>query len=142
MKKHNFSADIKTWLDFAEYDLKSAKWTFKGKIYTSVCYACQQSAEKALKAFVLAKGGKIPKVHSLDHLLSDLKKLNVNVSSIEKYCQELDKYYITARYPGQYGGPEGLYDRANAKAALFASEKILEYVRVKTLVKNSISPPF
>lgn len=129
MKNHNFSADIKTWLDFAEYDLKSAKWTFEGKIYTSVCYACQQSAEKALKALVLAKGGKIPQIHSLDHLLSDLKKLKVNVSSIEKYGRDLDKYYITARYPGQYGGPEGLYDGTDAKSALIAAEKILDFVR-------------
>ena len=31
-KRANFSADVKTWLDFATYDLKTAKWNFKGKI--------------------------------------------------------------------------------------------------------------
>lgn len=131
MKNNNFSVDVKTWLDFAEYDLKTAKWNFKGKIYTSVCYACQQSVEKALKGLILAKGGKIPKIHSLDRLISELKKLNVNASPIEKQARELDKYYLTARYPGQYGGPEGLYDEKDAKSALFAAEKIFKFVRGK-----------
>jgi len=56
MKKNlDYSADVKTWLEFAAYDLKSAIWQSKGKIYTSSCYACQQAAEKALKALILAK---------------------------------------------------------------------------------------
>lgn len=113
-RKTDFSADIATWLEFASYDLKTAQWEIKGKIYTSACYACQQVAEKALKALILSKGQITPTIHSLDRLISALKKLKVDIDSIEQYAQELDKYYIAARYPGQYGGPEGLYDRNDA----------------------------
>lgn len=49
MKKNNFAKDANAWLDFALYDLKTAKWEYEGKIYTSCCYACQQVAEKALR---------------------------------------------------------------------------------------------
>lgn len=131
MKKTDFFADVKTWLEFAAYDLKSAKWQLKGEIYTSACYASQQSAEKALKAFILAHGKSIPKIHSLDRLITILKKLNIEVSTIEEEARELDKYYLTTRYPGQYGGPEGLYDWKDAETAIQAAEKIIVFVQSK-----------
>lgn len=131
MKKDNFSADAKTWFEFAEYDLKTAQWNLKGKIYTSVCYTCQQSAEKAIKALILASGKVAPKIHSLDRLINELKSLKIDTSGIENEALELDKYYITTRYPGQYGGPEGLYNEKDAQLALDAAEAILKFVKEK-----------
>lgn len=130
-KKSDFSADATTWFDFAAYDLKTAKWEFEGKIYTSVCYTSQQAAEKALKALILAKGKAVLKVHSLDRLISEIKQLGVAISEIENEAQELDKYYLSTRYPGQYGGPEGLYDKVDARSAIEAAEKILAFVQKK-----------
>lgn len=130
-KKIDFSTDVAVWLEFADYDLKAAKWDLKGKIYTSTCYACQQAAEKALKALILAKEMVIPKVHSLDRLISEIKELERDTLEIEEKAQELDKYYISTRYPGQYGGPEGLYDESDAKSAVAAAEKVLEFVKKK-----------
>lgn len=133
-KQSDFCFDIAAWLEFAEYDLKTAKWELEGKIYTSCCYACQQTAEKALKALVLAKGKVPPRVHSLDRLISELKNLKVKVVEIEEEAQLLDKYYISTRYPGQYGGPEGLYDKEDAKLAIDCAEKILRFVHQKTSI--------
>ncbi|MBU1085636.1 HEPN domain-containing protein [Patescibacteria group bacterium] len=130
-KRSDFSADVNSWLEFADYDLKTAKWDLKGKIYTSSCYAAQQVAEKSIKALILSNGKVIPKVHSLDRLLSELKKFKINTSLIEKKAQILDKYYISARYPGQYGGPKGLYNKADAKSAISAAKIILQFVRNK-----------
>jgi len=137
MKNADFSADINVWLEFSLYDLKSAQWQFKGEIYTSSCYASQQSAEKALKALVLACEKIIPKIHSLDRLISLLKKSGIKTESIEDFARELDKYYITTRYPGQYGGPEGMYDKKDAEMALVAAKAILEFVE-KQLEKKGI----
>lgn len=131
MKKNNFFKDVQVWLDFATYDLKSAKWQYKGKIYTSCCYACQQVAEKALKALILSIGKVIPKVHSLDRLITTLKHLGIDVSFIEEAAKELDKYYIATRYPGPYGGPEGLYDEKDAEIAIASAESILQFVKKK-----------
>jgi HEPN domain-containing protein len=130
-KKADFSTDAAAWLDFANYDFKTAKWNFEGKIYTSACYASQQAAEKALKALILAKGKVIPKVHNLDRLISELKSLGVDTRRIEKESQELDKYYISTRYPGQYGAPEGLYNKADAQSAVEAAWEILKFVQEK-----------
>jgi len=128
-KKTDFSVDANVWLDFALYDLKTARWEIKGEIYTSSCYSCQQAAEKGLKALILAKGKIVPKVHSLDRLISELKKIGLKTLPIEENSQELDKYYISTRYPGQYGGPEGLYDKADAESAIKAAEEILDFVQ-------------
>ena len=130
-KKTDFSTDVNTWLDFADYDFKTAKWNLEGKIYTSSCYASQQAAEKSLKALILAKGKVVPKVHSLDRLISEIRNNGINTDQIDNEAQELDKYYISTRYPGQYGGPEGLYDEKDAQSATSASEKILTFVREK-----------
>ena len=130
-KQADFSTDAVTWFDFANYDLKTAKWNLKGKIYTSSCYASQQAAEKALKSLVLAQGKVVPKAHSLDRLISELKNINIDVSEIETEAQRLDKYYISTRYPGQYGGPEGLYDEGDAQSATDAADKILNFVQKK-----------
>jgi HEPN domain-containing protein len=130
-KKVDFSSDVKTWLLFADYDLKTGQWEIEGKIYTAACYACQQSAEKALKALILAYGKVAPKIHSLDRLLTELKDLKINTVEIEKEAQELDKYYISTRYPGQYGGPEGLFDKKDSLIAINSAEKILSFVKKK-----------
>lgn len=134
MKKNDFSADVTAWLEFAVYDLKSAKWQLKGRIYTSACYASQQVAEKALKALILGRGKVIPKVHSLDRLISILKELKVDTIPIELEARELDKYYITTRYPGQYGGPEGLYEKHEAEIATVHAERVLTFVREQLLL--------
>ena len=55
-KSKSYEADAQTWLEFAQYDLKAARWNLQGKIYTVTCYASQQAAEKALKALILATG--------------------------------------------------------------------------------------
>ncbi len=129
--QNNFTADAHTWIEFANYDLKTANWELKGKIYTSCCYSCQQSAEKALKALILAKGKVAPKIHSLDRLITEIKKIKIKVSAIEKQAQLLDKYYISARYPGQYGGPEGLYNESDALSAITAAKSVLQFVQSK-----------
>lgn len=129
MKKSDFKNDVKIWIEFAEYDLKSAKWQIEGKIYTSACYVSQQVAEKAFKALLLKHGKIPPKIHSLDRLTSILKRIKIDMSEIESMARELDKYYITTRYPGQYGGPEGLYGEKDAIKAINAAEKILKFVK-------------
>lgn len=132
MKKTDFTADVNTWLEFAAYDLKSALWQLKGEIYTSACFAAQQAAEKSLKALILSHGKVAPKVHSLDHLLSILRRLKVVVAPIETEALELDKYYITTRYPGQYGGPEELYTENDARTAVENAQAIFDFVNKLT----------
>ena len=87
--------EVKKWLKKAKQDLDSAKYNFKGKKYDVSAFLCQQSAEKALKALLLKKSGKIRKIHDLVELGK-----NVNLpSDLLDSCKELTLSYIYARYP-------------------------------------------
>jgi HEPN domain-containing protein len=44
------------WLRQAEQDLDDARYNLEGDRYHLVCFLSQQSAEKALKAFLYARG--------------------------------------------------------------------------------------
>jgi HEPN domain-containing protein len=118
--------DIKLWLEFAKYDLKSAKWQHKGKIYTSACYAGQQSAEKSLKSLSLFINGNVPRIHSLQDIVKTLAKIDTSI--IQADARNLEKYYITTRYPGEYGGPDGLYSHKDSAKAIQSARKILSFV--------------
>ena len=40
--------EFERWLKQADADLRSAKYNFRGKEYSTCAFLCQQSAEKAL----------------------------------------------------------------------------------------------
>ncbi len=44
------------WLEQAERDFDDAKYTDKGRRYNLACFLAQQSAEKALKAYIYSRG--------------------------------------------------------------------------------------
>lgn len=97
--------EIKEWLDFAEMDLKAAKHlydTFYPRPLQIICYHCQQAAEKALKAVIVAKGkpGGIPKMHDLEFLLSQMKNYTDIKEELWDYAEALTPYGIEIRYPG------------------------------------------
>ena len=87
--------EVRRWLKKAKQDLASAKYNFKGKKYDVCAFLCQQSAEKALKALLLQKSGKIRKIH-------DLVELGKNVglsSDLLDSAKELTLSYTYSRYP-------------------------------------------
>lgn len=97
--------EVKEWLNFAKMDLSSAKHlyeTFYPRPLQIICYHCQQAAEKALKAVIVAKGkpGGIPKIHDLEFLLSQMKNYVDIQEELWDYAEALTPYGIEIRYPG------------------------------------------
>ena len=87
--------EIKKWLAKAKQDLDSAKYNFKGRKYDVSAFLCQQSAEKALKALLLKKSGRIRKIHDLVELG---KSVDLPSDLLDK-VKELTLAYIYTRYP-------------------------------------------
>lgn len=97
--------EVKEWLDFAKMDLSSARHlyeTFYPRPLQIICYHCQQAAEKALKAVIVAKGkpGGMPKMHDLEFLLSQMKNYTDIKEELWDYAEALTPYGIEIRYPG------------------------------------------
>ncbi len=97
--------EVKEWLDFAKMDLDSAQHlykTFYPKPLQIICYHCQQAAEKAVKAVIVAKGkpGGMPKMHDLEFLLNQMKNYTDINEELWDYAEALTPYGIEIRYPG------------------------------------------
>ena len=87
--------EVKRWMEQAREDYDTAKFNFDGKRYRAAAFFCQQAAQKALKAFLLKKTGKIDKIH-------DLVKLGTGVglpSNLLSELKELTLAYVYSRYP-------------------------------------------
>ncbi|MBR6080938.1 MAG: HEPN domain-containing protein [Treponema sp.] len=89
------------WIRFAQMDLNSAEYlkTMIPAPLEIICYHCQQSAEKALKAFLCFHGTEIIKTHDLRFLCNECRKINAEFSSIEENCSRATIYGVQSRYP-------------------------------------------
>jgi HEPN domain-containing protein len=58
------------WVSAAYEDFGSAMVLAKIPYYAPACYHCQQSAEKILKAYIIAKENILTKTHDIDALVN------------------------------------------------------------------------
>jgi len=125
--------EAQRWFHQSYYDLKAAKWNFKGKFYNTVCFLSQQSAEKALKSLLYYSGArrKALLTHSLMEMVQEGSKKITQIKDLLEDARLLDLHYIPSRYPnGLPGGyPHQFYGKRVAKEALGAAEKIFTSIR-------------
>lgn len=94
---------LEEWIDKAEGDYKSAvilNRTRKETPYDSVCYHCQQSAEKYLKAYLIQQGAIPRRTHDLEVLLFECTSYDASMSSLLPIVRLLDPFSVQFRYPG------------------------------------------
>jgi HEPN domain-containing protein len=120
------------WIEFARRDLAVAE-AIKDNEYiaNAVMYHCQQVVEKAFKAIFEEHGLRIPRIHSLTQLFSDLtsRKLLPASGISPKDLLFLDQVYLDSRYPGGLGLlPHGFPLKEEANEALGIARRILETV--------------
>ena len=92
------------WLDKANDDLRSAEFLSTMHHPTPdeiICFHCQQSAEKYLKAFIFLKDIEPEKTHDLIKLLDICQEYNVNFSALLSKIMVLNRYGVMPRYPNE-----------------------------------------
>ena len=70
------------------------------RLHDQVCFHCQQSAEKYLKALLEEQSQRIKKTHDLEILLDDLLTLYPSLKPLKRGLQILVEFAVDARYPG------------------------------------------
>ena len=93
---------LKLWLDKAKDDLRSAEYLSTMHHPTPdeiICFHCQQSAEKYLKAFMFSHDIEPEKTHDLEVLLNICQEHNASFSSLLPKLQFLNEYAVMPRYP-------------------------------------------
>ena len=93
---------IKNWLNFAKENLLSAKSLITEEFtpFHTVCFMCQGSAEKYLKAYLIWKGWELEKIHDLKDLLNYAIGFDSNFEKLKQECELLNEYIAEGRYPG------------------------------------------
>ena len=90
------------WVRYAEEDLQGARdMALKTPpLRNLACFHCQQSAEKYLKASLLAQGITPPRIHDLEDLLNLCALHDAALATHLPLAQALNPFGVQIRYPG------------------------------------------
>ncbi len=80
---------VKEWIKYSMMDLSSAHHlyaTMLPKPIEIICYHCQQSAEKILKAFLLSNNWELERTHDLRKLCMLSEQFNETFIDIRNEC--------------------------------------------------------
>jgi HEPN domain-containing protein len=69
-------------------------------LHNLICFCCQQSAEKYLKALLEEAGQPIPKTHDLERLLTLLLPTPPALRRLRRGLVFLSDFAVDTRYPG------------------------------------------
>jgi HEPN domain-containing protein len=98
--------EIQQWLSKSQRDLAAARVLFQHQLFDATVYHCQQSAEKALKAYLVYQQLILQKTHNLVVLLESCIKFNTNFEVLRNSAESLTPYATEFRYPGDIIEPE------------------------------------
>lgn len=117
---------LKNWLIKGNNDLKTAEIGLNqptGDIITdTICFHCQQAAEKFLKAYLIFKGKTFGKTHDLEYILELCKKEDSDFSNLP--IGSLTDYAVSLRYPDDFYLPS----EKEASEAFSISQNVRDFV--------------
>lgn len=111
------------WFQKAENDLLSVQNNLKAEQYASdtVCFHCQQAAEKYLKGFLAWHQMPFAKTHDLLDLLRRVMQIsNIDAPMLSDNLLLLDRYSVSIRYPQEYEEEPGEEEVREAVEAAYA----------------------
>ncbi|OHD78835.1 MAG: hypothetical protein A3J97_01700 [Spirochaetes bacterium RIFOXYC1_FULL_54_7] len=117
------------WLKQAQGENKWAKDAFGSGNWALVCFLCQQTSEKALKAIAFSMGVTQVRSHSTFEIA---ESLGIN-GELADASRILDQYYMTTRYPDALPGgvPCEMFVKSQAEEALRLAELFLLRARAE-----------
>jgi len=117
----------KQWFDKAKSDLLNADNNLAAdKVpYDTVCFHCQQAAEKLLKGFLVAHSCEYPITHNLFVILDKVVEYDAFAESLRETLALLNPYAVEIRYPGD----ELTLTVDNAVEARQAAQEVFEWMR-------------
>lgn len=119
---------VKKWLIKADedFDFASLALAEELKYFPQICWHFQQSAEKYLKAFIMAFDLEFKKIHDLSALLTTCAAQDDRFKALEEECKYLQKFYVETRYPVVWETKHSITDARKAK---LAAEKIAKLTK-------------
>lgn len=125
-------SEAKKWLRQAVADLKASRDSLKTKNFAWSCFQSQQSAEKALKAYLYSLGFTSELTHSAKLLVNKCGRKKKCFLQLKEAASSLDSYYIPTRYPNGLDAevaPADYYEKEDAKKCIKYATLILLIVK-------------
>ena len=118
------------WLKMAERDLGFAEVGAGAGYHEGAAFHAQQSAEKAVKALVQSLHGAV-RGHSITEIVRQLPASVSVPEEILNAAQQLDKVYVTSRYPNGFasGSPSDYFDEQDSRELIAYAKEILDWCR-------------
>lgn len=115
----------------AEADLETVDILISSKRYYMACFAAQQSAEKAIKAYLYGRGEEFVFGHSIAKLCKRAAEYDVAFLDLRKDVKNLDQFYVETRYPNGLPDeiPATFFDLADAERGRNMCGKVLDLIR-------------
>jgi len=125
---------VKNWFKRADEDLSLIEVLLKEESFfpNPICFHAEQAAEKYLKGFLAHHGLHVRKIHDLEVLVEDCKKINPSFEAIQDNARFLNQFYIESRYPDDYIE----FSSKDAKEAYVAAKNIKELVLEKIKINS------
>ena len=117
---------LQQWLARGKEELKSAEYLSTMHYPTpdeTICYLCQQSAEKYLKGFIFSNDIEPEKTHDLKDLLEVCKIYNTEFSVLDSNAYILTRYAVLPRYPNDL-----VITKEDMKNAIANAKAVEEFV--------------
>jgi len=123
----NQSEHAARWIEKARNDLLNADNNLAAQEvpYDTVCFHCQQAAEKLLKAFLVARGREYPITHNLFIILEEVLENDPSAESLRETLALLNPYSVEVRYPGDAWMPTP----DDAREARQAAQEVLDWMQ-------------
>ena len=120
---------VKEWIEKAEEDFGFASTVIEDTDYfAQICFHFNQSAEKYLKAFIIANGLEFRKIHDLHLLLKQCKTKDPSFAQLDDDCEYLATFYIETRYPVHW---PTIFSKEETEKAYRAAKNIRNFLRKK-----------
>jgi len=99
--------------------------------HDTVCFLAQQTAEKALKAYLFFKGEELIFTHSIFHLCNLASNYDPLFEKLREQVKQLDFYYVEARYLNAIEDtiPAEFYSQADANQAVEMTDKVINAIK-------------
>ncbi|MEI7833325.1 MAG: HEPN domain-containing protein [bacterium] len=101
MQREELIENALEWLKYAKADIAMAEIPLPANgMYEHLCFHAQQTAEKAIKAVLIANGINFPKTHNIEFLLTLLPD-DISCATLPEKSYKLTGYATIFRYPGE-----------------------------------------
>ena len=125
---------VREWIEKAEEDFHFALANLqeRNSFFAQICFHFQQSAEKYLKAYIIAYDLEFRKAHDLPMLIRICHKKDPSFGQLNESCEYLTTFYIETRYPVHWPTH---FSREEAEKARQFAERIRSFVKQKLIME-------